>query len=203
MRIASCRGARTSTFVRGFGVGAIVFVLSSGCAVRGARNNPPPDAARRKDVIARARVWSPTDVSAMNVRRGPDGRRAPAPEALVDFPVLVRVPPEVPTVASLRFLGSDGGSLPFEVNNRTIEPVFDDPTEALDAGAWLRPLLEEVGISVRQCRIGVDSKPVFLFVNEASYRKVLDLEEIVGDVVERELDTEFRAAFAEAMRTGR
>ncbi len=84
MRIASCRGARTSTFVRGFGVGAIFFVLSSGCAVRGARNNPPPDAARRKDVIARARVWSPTDVSAMNVRRGPDGRRAPAPEALVD-----------------------------------------------------------------------------------------------------------------------
>lgn len=46
-------------------------------------------------------------------------------------------------------------------------------------------------------------KPVFLFVNEASYRKVLDLEKIVGEVVRRDLDAEFRAAFDEAMRTAR
>ena len=46
-------------------------------------------------------------------------------------------------------------------------------------------------------------KPVFLFVSEVSYRRVLDLEEIVGDVVRRDLDAEFRAAFDEAMRTGR
>jgi hypothetical protein len=32
---------------------------------------------------------------------------------------------------------------------------------------------------------------------------VLDLEEIVGDVVRRELDSEFRAAFDEATRTAR
>jgi len=46
-------------------------------------------------------------------------------------------------------------------------------------------------------------KPVFLFVHEASYRKVLDLEEIVGDVVRREFDGAFRAAFDEATRTAR
>ena len=54
-------------------------------------------------------------------------------------------------------------------------------------------------------RVGDQSviKPVFLFVSEASYRRVLDLEEIVGDVVRRDLDAEFRAAFDEAMRTAR
>lgn len=54
-------------------------------------------------------------------------------------------------------------------------------------------------------RVGDQSviKPVFLFVNEASYRKVLDLQKIVGEVVRRDLDAEFRAAFNEAIRTAR
>ena len=54
-------------------------------------------------------------------------------------------------------------------------------------------------------RVGDQSviKPVFLFVNEASYRKVLDLEEIVGEVVRRDLDAEFSTALATALRTAR
>ena len=54
-------------------------------------------------------------------------------------------------------------------------------------------------------RVGDQSviKAVFLFVNEASYRRVLDLEEIVGEIVRRDLDSELRAAFDDAMRTAR
>ena len=57
------------------------------------------------------------------------------------------------------------GSLPFEVNNRSVEPIFDDPGESHDAGTWLRPLLEEVGISIRQHRASVATKPAFLFIH--------------------------------------
>lgn len=46
-------------------------------------------------------------------------------------------------------------------------------------------------------------KPVFLFVTEASYRKVLDLPRIVTDVVQHEFATQFRFALDQAIRTAR
>ncbi len=42
-------------------------------------------------------------------------RELPAGEVLTDFPLLVRVPAHVPQEATLRFLASDGGQLPFEI----------------------------------------------------------------------------------------
>lgn len=46
-------------------------------------------------------------------------------------------------------------------------------------------------------------KPVFLFVQEASYRKVMDLEKIVGRVVAQEFQPMFSAALDAAMRSAR
>ncbi len=54
------------------------------CALRSTDSLEAGPRVLRGDAIARARVWSPTDVGAMDMRRGPGGRRAPAPEALVD-----------------------------------------------------------------------------------------------------------------------
>lgn len=44
-------------------------------------------------------------------------------------------------------------------------------------------------------------KPVFLFVPEASYRKVLNLPRIVTDVVQHEFETQFSSALDQAIRT--
>lgn len=46
-------------------------------------------------------------------------------------------------------------------------------------------------------------KPVFLFVQRATYRKVLDLPQIVGDVVRREFPRRFGEAFQSAMASAR
>jgi hypothetical protein len=56
----------------------VVAALVAGNAVRA---GAPPDASdadsrRRADAIARAQVWTPTPVPEMDIRRGPDGRRA-------------------------------------------------------------------------------------------------------------------------------
>lgn len=46
-------------------------------------------------------------------------------------------------------------------------------------------------------------KAMFIFVNKAAYRKVLDMERSAREVVAREFQSTFDAAFAEAMRTAR
>jgi hypothetical protein len=79
---SSCRVADG----RGWRAAACLIVLMSvgGCAARGARPDEVGEADLRRDAIARARVWTPTRVEAMDVRRGPGGRRAFRPEATVD-----------------------------------------------------------------------------------------------------------------------
>ena len=79
-------GSRRCTAGRVRRAVACVFVLASlsGCAVRGGRPDEVGDADLRRDAIARARVWRPTRVEAMNLRRGPGGRRSLRPEATVD-----------------------------------------------------------------------------------------------------------------------
>lgn len=54
-------------------------------------------------------------------------------------------------------------------------------------------------------RIGDQSitKPVFFFVNRATYRKVIDLPALAIDVVRRDFDRNFAAAFEAAMRAAR
>lgn len=54
-------------------------------------------------------------------------------------------------------------------------------------------------------RIGDQSiiKPVFFFVSQATYRKVIDLSRIAADVVRKDFDRHFAAAFEQAMRTAR
>jgi hypothetical protein len=64
---------------------AVSLLLSlTGCAMRGARPEAIGEADLRRDAIARARVWSPTRVEAMDLRRGPGGRHAFVPETTVD-----------------------------------------------------------------------------------------------------------------------
>lgn len=46
-------------------------------------------------------------------------------------------------------------------------------------------------------------KAMFIFVNKAAYRKVIDMERSAREVVAREFQPTFDAAFAEAMRTAR
>lgn len=46
-------------------------------------------------------------------------------------------------------------------------------------------------------------KPLFLFVKQASYSKVLDMKRSADEVVAREFNPNFDAAFTEAMRTAR
>ena len=82
-------GCRTDEAVRGGMRVAILVVglttmVTGGCALRSARHEGTTPAELRHDAIARAQVWSRTNVSAMNIRRGPAGRSAPAPEAMID-----------------------------------------------------------------------------------------------------------------------
>lgn len=59
------------------------------------------------------------------------------------------------------------------------------------------------GIWSRTGTHGSDIKPVFMFVNAGSYRKLIDLERIARSIVAKVWDVEFTAAMAEAMRTAR
>lgn len=66
---------------------AVVSVMlglgGASCATFGNRLPSGPASAPRNSVIARAQVWSHTNIPTMNLRRGPDGPGAFAPEALV------------------------------------------------------------------------------------------------------------------------
>jgi hypothetical protein len=55
----------------------------AGCASLGGRVPGPEEAKARAGVIARAEVWQPTRVEAMNLRRGPTGRGAFRPGATI------------------------------------------------------------------------------------------------------------------------
>jgi len=46
-------------------------------------------------------------------------------------------------------------------------------------------------------------KAMFVFVNQASYRKVIDIERTARDIVAREFQLNFDAAFTDAMRTAK
>ena len=59
------------------------------------------------------------------------------------------------------------------------------------------------GIWSRTGTHGSDIKPVFMFVNAGSYRKLIDMERIARSIVAKVWDVEFTAAMAEAMRTAR
>ncbi len=54
------------------------------CASRAKPQRSPGDNAARQDALARAHVWRRTDIPRMDVRRGPGGKRAFAPDALVE-----------------------------------------------------------------------------------------------------------------------
>jgi hypothetical protein len=64
----------------------MVLVLASAsaaCAVKAAGRDEAAADALRNDALRRAQVWRPTNVPAMNIRRGPGGKGAFAPNALV------------------------------------------------------------------------------------------------------------------------
>jgi hypothetical protein len=85
MTAPSAGAARREAGRAGVGLALALLLLSTGCAVRSPRTPPDVQAATtRREAIARARVWSRTNVGAMDVRRGPGGRKALAPEALVE-----------------------------------------------------------------------------------------------------------------------
>lgn len=73
----------------GGGVGRVLIALTVGstftlgCASFGASSDQAQGPAR-EDVLARAQVWTRTDVARMDLRRGPTGEGAFAPEAVVD-----------------------------------------------------------------------------------------------------------------------
>jgi hypothetical protein len=72
---------------RAVSAAAVLAVLTLGCASREAvatRPSDDPAERLRQDAIARADVWRPTNVAAMNMRRGPGGAGSFAPEAVVD-----------------------------------------------------------------------------------------------------------------------
>ena len=72
----------------------------TGCATFGNRLPSGPASAPRDSVIARAQVWSQTSIPAMNLRRGPDGPGAFAPEAVITCDhVDVRLPGNSPKFA--------------------------------------------------------------------------------------------------------
>jgi hypothetical protein len=57
------------------------------------------------------------------------------------------------------------GSLPFEAKPVSLEPIFDDPQRACDAGQWMRGLLEDFGICIRQSRRDASTPCIFSFVH--------------------------------------
>lgn len=63
---------------------AIIVASSYGCAARATGKVERSANDLRRDAIERARVWTPTNVRSMNLRRGPSVRDAFAPNALVD-----------------------------------------------------------------------------------------------------------------------
>jgi hypothetical protein len=63
-------------------VALVVAILCGGCAARS--SHPAKADAVRRDAIARARVWAPTSVAAMDLRRGPTGKGAFPVDAIVD-----------------------------------------------------------------------------------------------------------------------
>ncbi len=58
--------------------------LASACALRSTQSPEAAELVVRRTAIASGRVWSRTDVGSMDLRRGPGGRHAPPPEALLD-----------------------------------------------------------------------------------------------------------------------
>ncbi|MGE3510156.1 MAG: hypothetical protein AB7N65_14890 [Vicinamibacterales bacterium] len=65
-------------------IGTLLAATASGCAARGGRPDRAVSSQTRLDAIRRAAVWAPTDVPAMDVRKGPGGPGAFPPEALVE-----------------------------------------------------------------------------------------------------------------------
>src|SRR5262245_25635808 len=57
----------------GSAVVAVLF-LTSACATLGIPSNPREPRGDRASVIARSRVWTPTDIRAIDFQRGPQGR---------------------------------------------------------------------------------------------------------------------------------
>ena len=57
------------------------------------------------------------------------------------------------------------GTLPFDANPNTLEPVNYGPDESHDATVWLRHLLADFGLSIRQDRHDPSTKPAYLFAS--------------------------------------
>lgn len=62
----------------------MLLISSVGCAARAPRADGVLSAEERRDALARARVWQATPTASLDLRRGPRGRRAFAPNALVE-----------------------------------------------------------------------------------------------------------------------
>jgi hypothetical protein len=69
-----------------FAACAILFAatIPAGCAARASVETAAPENQVRRDAIARARVWASTNVSSMDMRRGPGGAGSFMPHAVVD-----------------------------------------------------------------------------------------------------------------------
>ena len=63
---------------RAYGRAALLIVISAACACATVGTSAAPQRKEdpRQSVIARSRVWSPTDVAAMDLKTGPSGRGA-------------------------------------------------------------------------------------------------------------------------------
>jgi hypothetical protein len=73
---------------------AVLAAACAGCAARSAKAAKPVlDAEARRDAIARARVWAPTDVPRMDIARGPGGKGSFPPGATVSCTYVERTSP--------------------------------------------------------------------------------------------------------------
>ncbi|MEK7411856.1 MAG: hypothetical protein AAB263_00900 [Planctomycetota bacterium] len=57
------------------------------------------------------------------------------------------------------------GSLPFDAAPDSLEPVMFPPAESHDASIWLRYLLADFGLNLRQDRHDITTKPVYMFAS--------------------------------------
>jgi hypothetical protein len=73
-------------------IAVVVTLLSAGagCAARAPGSDAVVSLEARRDALARARVWKATPTASLDLRRGPQGRSAFAPNALVDCTYLER-----------------------------------------------------------------------------------------------------------------
>ena len=59
------------------------------------------------------------------------------------------------------------GTVPFQATPNSLEPIMFNPAETHDAPTWMRYLLADLGLVIRQHRHDVTTKPTFLFASRS------------------------------------